>query len=771
MSAHLFGRVLLAMLLSFPLSLVAQDFPQSNTNEHRVALVIGNSNYRNSPLKNPVNDARAMRDKLKRMGFDVVMREDIKVREIGGALREFRSKLRAGSIALFFYAGHGLQIRGENYLPAVDAEISSEEDVPQQSLNVNSVLTTMEDSKAGVNLVLLDACRNNPFARSFRSAASGLARIQAPSGTLIHYATRPGSVAEDGNGANGTYTEALLTQIEEKGVPIEQALKRVTVRVKNATKGKQEPWMEGSLTGDFYFIIQGPTQITVQQAPQDGDSAAWQAAQTANTAAAYQAYLTEYPKGLYAAAARVKLASLTQDQSAAQAASRTKTDSPVEDRDAVFWKEVQAAGSREYYETYLKEFPRGKYVPLARVELKRIAAQEKEQQAQLERQAWERAQQANTDDSYQSYLNEYPKGTFASLALAAQKKARKEAAMRLAQDKTSTRDQQRLIDERKAQLERERPDKTKQDAARQAAVRELSLARLSAAEFPMGAGADDVSDNSEADEAARPQHNVKVGNFELGYYEVNVGQFKKFVEATAYLTEAERPGRTLGCYIARSGGDFALERTANWRSPGFAETDSHPVVCVSWNDAHAYISWLNGVSPGGFRLPSEAEWEYAARGGTTTPRPWSDTGNFFARIFSGGSKGTTGESEQPPHRACKNANVADESLKKSLNWPVTHNCSDGQVYASSGGYFGRNGFSLYDMIGNVSEWTEDCWNPNHAGAPIDGKARLSGDCSQRVIRGGSWSSGPVYARSAARQKNAASYRASDLGFRLARTSP
>ncbi|QLH48536.1 MAG: SUMF1/EgtB/PvdO family nonheme iron enzyme [Candidatus Accumulibacter cognatus] len=767
MRFNLFARVLIGVALGFPLSLLAQE-PSPRSNEHRVALVIGNSSYAHSPLKNPVNDARAMRDKLKKMDFDVIIRENMKARDIGGALREFRSKLKPGSIALFFYAGHGLQIRGENYLPAVDAEISSEEDVPHQSLNVNTVLNTMEDSKAGVNLVLLDACRNNPFTRSFRSGAgAGLARIQAPSGTLIHYATRPGSVAEDGDGVNGTYTAALLAQIEEKGVPIEQALKRVTVRVKNATKGKQEPWMEGSLTGDFYFIISGPTQINIQSAPADADTAAWQAAEAANTAAAYQAYLNEYPKGVYAAAARVKLAGLAaQGQPQPQQPQpppRVKSElAPPEDRDTALWQQVQAAGNRDYYETYLKEFPRGKYAPLARAELKRLAAQEKELQVQAEKQAWEKAQQINSEESYQSYLTEYPRGSYVALAQAALKKMRKEEAARIAQGKLGMRDQQRPTDDRKTPTER--PEKKKQDEIRQAAIGELSLARLSAGDYPMGAAADDVTDNPEADEAARPQHNVRIGNFELAYYEVTVGQFRKFVEATAYLTEAERPGRSPGCHVAHNGGDFVIERSANWRSPGFAQTDSHPVVCVSWNDTQAYIAWLNGGAAG-YRLPSEAEWEYAARGGSVTPRPWSDTGNFFARVFQS-NKGT--DPDQPPSRTCRNANVADETLKKLLAWPVTHNCSDAQAYSSSGGYFGRNGFSLYDMIGNVWEWTQDCWNPNHSGAPLDGKARTSGDCAQRVIRGGSWSSGPAYARSAARQKYAASYRASDLGFRLAK---
>lgn len=365
-------------------------------------------------------------------------------------------------------------------------------------------------------------------------------------------------VAEDGDGANGTYTSALLAQIEEHGVPIEQALKRVTVRVKNATKGKQEPWMEGSLTGDFYFVIHGPTQITIQPAPPDADTAAWQAAETAKTAAAYQAYLTEYPKGVYAAAVRINLAGLSSAKPSSAgpvatpaAAARPPGEESVLDRDAALWQEVKAAGSKTHCEAYVREFPRGKYAPMARAELKRLTAEEAEQRAQVERQAWERARQVDT------------------------------------------------------------------------------------------------------------------------------GQFRKFVEATAYLTEAERPARSPGCHIARSGGEFVLERTANWRSPGFAQTDSHPVVCVS--------------------------------------------------------------------------------------------CSDAQAFTSSGGYFGRNGFSLYDMIGNVAEWTQDCWNPDHGGAPVDGKARSSGDCTQRVVRGGSWSSSPVHARSAARQKNVSSYRAADLGFRLARS--
>ncbi len=218
----------------------------------RVALVIGNSTYRNSPLKNPVNDAKDIAVKLRKLGFEVIERNNLTTRQIGGTLREFRSRLAPGAVALVFYAGHGLQIKGDNYLPAVDADINSEEDVPNQSIAIRQIMDVLDESKSRLNLVFLDACRNNPYARSFRSSDRGLARVNAPSGTLISYATKPGSVAADGTGRNGLYTSKLLAQMDSNQ-QIEQSLKRVVTEVKAASKGKQEPWMEGSIEGDFCF--------------------------------------------------------------------------------------------------------------------------------------------------------------------------------------------------------------------------------------------------------------------------------------------------------------------------------------------------------------------------------------------------------------------------------------------------------------------------------------------------------------------------------------
>lgn len=357
--SHSFLLRLLAAVV-FSMAALAHAAPAG---ERRVALVIGNADYKQGPLGNPINDARAMAGRLRGLGFEVVLRENLKTREIGGVYREFRSKIVPGGTALVFYAGHGIQFKGENYFPAVDAEIASEEDVPLQSINLNTLLGNLEEAKAGVSLVFLDACRDNPFARRFRSASRGLAKVEAASGTLIHYATRPGSVASDGEGQNGTYTEALLAHLGEAGVPVEQVLKRVTNRVVSKTKGKQEPWVEGSLRGEFYFIFNGPANITVQSAPADPEAEAWRAAESIDTASAYRSYLDAYPKGRYVAAAKIKLDALKLPLPLEKPVTPPP---PVvaapEDPETAMWTEVKASGAREYLDAYLKQYPKGKYL-------------------------------------------------------------------------------------------------------------------------------------------------------------------------------------------------------------------------------------------------------------------------------------------------------------------------------------------------------------------------------------------------------------------------
>ncbi|MDK2122804.1 caspase family protein [Parachitinimonas caeni] len=221
--------------------------------EQKLALVIGNGAYRDSPLLNPVNDARAMASKLQQLGFSVTKRENIGLEEIQKVVRDFGNQLKNGGVGLFFYAGHGLQVKGNNYLVPVGADIQAEDEVSTRAYNVNEVLEKLDSAKNRVNVVILDACRNNPFARSFRSNGSGLAQMDAPTGTLVAFATAPGRVASDGSGGNGLYTENLLRAMSQPGLRIEEVFKQVRVGVMQQSGGQQTPWENTSLTGDFYF--------------------------------------------------------------------------------------------------------------------------------------------------------------------------------------------------------------------------------------------------------------------------------------------------------------------------------------------------------------------------------------------------------------------------------------------------------------------------------------------------------------------------------------
>lgn len=278
----------------------------------RLALVIGNGGYRDAPLKNPVNDARALAASLAALGFDVLKGEDLGQREMTRLIARFGERLSGHDVGMFFFAGHGIQIRGKNYLIPVDAQIASENSVRAEAVDVDAVLDQLSSSP--LNLVILDACRNNPFERRFRSVGGGLAQMEAPRGTLIAYATAPGKVAQDGEGANSTYTTALLKVLGEPGLPVESVFKRVRAEVARATGDNQVPWEASSLTGDFYFaspVARAPAAATPKAAPIAGDTEAellfWQSIKDSRDAADFEAYLKQYPAGRFADIARNRL--------------------------------------------------------------------------------------------------------------------------------------------------------------------------------------------------------------------------------------------------------------------------------------------------------------------------------------------------------------------------------------------------------------------------------------------------------------------------------
>ncbi len=225
--------------------------------EKRLALVIGNGNYQNGgALKNPVNDARAIGTALKDLGFEVMKFENVSQTQLKQAINSFGIKLKEFDVGLFYYAGHGIQYKGFNYMIPVEADLQAAEQIEFDCVAADRVLAFMDAASAKVKVIIMDACRNNPFERSWNrsTAGNGLALMNAPTGSLIAYATAPGRVASDGESSNGLYTSALLKYMKDPGLNIEQVFKRVRTEVSDKSFGAQVPWETTSLTGgDFYF--------------------------------------------------------------------------------------------------------------------------------------------------------------------------------------------------------------------------------------------------------------------------------------------------------------------------------------------------------------------------------------------------------------------------------------------------------------------------------------------------------------------------------------
>jgi len=236
----------------------------SNSASSRLALVIGNSKYSVGPLKNPVNDARAISSVLKTLGFGVMLKENLSQIQMRKAIDEYGQKLaRQKGVGLFYYSGHGLQVNGENYIIPIGSNIRHERQVEYEAVKVGRVLAEMENAGNPLNIVILDACRDNPFARSFRTGKQGLASIDAPIGTIISYSTAPGKTAADGSGANSPYTEELVKWMKEPGLRIEDVFMKTRVGVRRKASN-QIPWESTSLEGIFYF---NPASTRVASSP------------------------------------------------------------------------------------------------------------------------------------------------------------------------------------------------------------------------------------------------------------------------------------------------------------------------------------------------------------------------------------------------------------------------------------------------------------------------------------------------------------------------
>lgn len=345
-----------------------QNSPENDTK--RIALVIGNSDYKHtSPLTNPKNDAVVMAKVLRGLNFEVIESLDLSQNDMKRAVKAFAQKLELGgrgTVGLFYYAGHGVQVNGVNYLIPVNAKISSPVDVEIESLDLEVVTNAMNVAGNGFNVVILDACRDNPFKSNTRSLSRGLARINAPKGSLIAYATSPGDVAADGAGDNSPYTAALIKSMQVPGLTIERVFKEVRLEVHELTKETQTPWESSSLTGDFYFLPKGdepvekvevvakpkieeevveegvePEPVSDPNAGRKHDAqVSYLRAVEENTKEGYEGFLKKFPEHENAARVRQIIRSMVDDK---------------------LWERASRQNSTSSYRRYLVAFPEGAY--------------------------------------------------------------------------------------------------------------------------------------------------------------------------------------------------------------------------------------------------------------------------------------------------------------------------------------------------------------------------------------------------------------------------
>jgi Caspase domain len=302
--------------------------------EKRVALVIGNSSYRNiAPLDNPQKDARLMADTLRSIGFELIggaAQIDLDKGQFDRVVQSFSRQLPGADVSLFYYAGHGVQVRSSNYLVPIDASPVREADVDFQMVDVALVLHQMEGAGTRLNLVILDACRNNPFGdRALRGGARGLAQMVAPEGTLISYATQPGNVALDGDSGHSPYTAALAATVQKPGLDLFQTFNEVGLLVKHSTAGSQQPWVSSSpIAGTFYFS--GPAK-TNEVSPQVSTSSeaerAWNSIRDTQNTALLEDFVQHFGGSFYGSLARARIDELRAKKLAA--APTSQPEAPI----------------------------------------------------------------------------------------------------------------------------------------------------------------------------------------------------------------------------------------------------------------------------------------------------------------------------------------------------------------------------------------------------------------------------------------------------------
>ncbi|CAK0765917.1 formylglycine-generating enzyme [Gammaproteobacteria bacterium] len=601
----------------------------AHTNK-RVALVIGNSNYQYSDilpkLDNPVHDSEDIAKALRSFGFKVIERTNQPKEGMDAAIAEFGRELANSDAALFYFAGHALQVRGQNYLMPVNSKVESEAQIPYQSINMNQVLDEIENGQSRVNIVIMDACRNNPLTGEFRTAK--LRGLAAPTGspkdTVIVYATAPGDVAADGAKRNGLFTEGLLSAFKGPDLSLDGVLTTASIEVERISERsgkKQTPYVNGPRTLQKSFWFRPPTP---------------------GAANALTKPILPLPT-----TSQYSLEDIKKQQEA-----RTTWNNWQRDMEQSYTKAEEFHGSPDLqvvaWERFLANYAQDN--PYSEVD------------QQLRKKAQEQYQEA-------LHKNEQEKQRQKPVAI-------------------------------------EKPSRSTGVKA----IKEREFSGIPFAWIPPGCfkmGSPELEKDRDAKEG--PIHEVCLNGFWMGRYEVTQGQWQSVM--------GNNPA-------------------------SFQKGSAYPIENVSWEDIQLYLRTINAKENTRFRLPTEAEWEYAARAGTSTPFYFGTTLNADTQA---NYNGNYPYGEGPPGQ-----------YRKST-MPV--------------GSFPPNAFGLYDVHGNVWEWLDD-WYCEKFYSSLPAKQR-NPECKDnasglRILRGGSWNNDARLLRVAIRIGDPPQHRVSNYGFRLVR---
>jgi formylglycine-generating enzyme required for sulfatase activity len=652
--------------------------------EARIALVIGNGAYSEAPLRNPVNDAQAMKVALEGCRFTVRLLQNAGKREMEDAIRVFGDRIRGGAVGLFYFAGHGVQVKGVNYLVPVGAKLDREDEVPYQAVEAGLVLDKMEAAKNKLNILILDACRNNPFARSWRSTGDrGLAQVKAPTGSLIAYATAPGSTAADGIGEHGLYTEALLTQLKEPGLELEKVFKKVREKVLEGSGLRQTPWESNSTVGDFFFRplatnLTGPTEAELE-------ATYWEGIQNSRDPKEFDTYLARFPGGAHAELARLKLKAL-------RTAVPVVVSNPAEP-----WKALQRDKLETKDEWAARVAALGPLkVGTASIEKDRYDVDQQRLSVPLRVDPWATAFVGAGPidlDLDRTQMARLAAGFSTSFPMAVPFEIREGRPCPRGSLVIST----AIGDLRPQPGPKPHPASVRNAYDAWEVTARAGEATFSLVQIPAGAGtqgSDAPYYGNDGVEFARPEHLVTLSKaYWMGKVPVTQGQWR--------VVMGNNP--------------------SNFKEAG----PEAPVESVSWDDVQQFLLKLNGL-PGDweYRLPTEAEWEYACRAG---------------------------------HKADAYGPLEAIAWYDANSGATTHPV--GQKLP--------NAFGLFDMLGNVWQWCQDHYEHYRKEPVKDPQGPPTGET--RIFRGGGWNNPPEFVRTWARPATGPNTRLWNIGFRVVAT--